>query len=179
MQTLSRGAAVRLLRRTGCGALALDVSATRVGVAVTDPARTQALPLATLRRGRLDATGAATRAVGAALRPLVAEHGVGLLVVGWPLEVSGREGRRCREVAGFVADLATFGALALPATLVDERFSTRAARAALEEAGAPPRVVDRAEDRVSASIVLDALLADLLHRPPPARHGRDFFGDGA
>ena len=50
------------MQRTGCAVLALDVSATKIGVAVSDPSRIRGLPLFTLRRDRLDASGAATRA---------------------------------------------------------------------------------------------------------------------
>lgn len=206
-EMLSRRAALSLLRRSGCGALALDVSATKVGIAVSDPERACALPLVTLRRGRLDASGAATRArpasvprrerrprprrerrraylsirnagvVADALRPLLADHGVGLLVVGWPLELSGAEGKRCREIRAFVADLAEYGRLALPTTLVDERFTTRSARVALAEAGASEKWIDKAEDAVSAALVLDDLLGGLPEKEaPPTRP--DFFGDG-
>ena len=62
LSILSRRAAVHLMQRTGCAVLALDVSATKIGVAVSDPSRIRGLPLFTLRRDRLDASGAATRA---------------------------------------------------------------------------------------------------------------------
>ena len=159
-------AALRLLRRTGCAALGLDVSATKIGVAVSDPGRTRGLPLGAIRREKLDARGAATRRVSVRIAEAVAAHGAGVVAVGWPLELSGAEGKRCREVRGFVVDLA----LATPVALVDERFSTRAARAALAEAGAP--AARGAEDAAAAAAILETLLAGL----GSARPSR-FFGD--
>ena len=111
---LTERAALRLLRRTGCAALGLDVSATKIGVAVSDPGRTRGLPLGAIRREKLDARGAATRRVSVRIAEAVAAHGAGVVAVGWPLELSGAEGKRCREVRGFVDLLhSTCGILSL------------------------------------------------------------------
>ena len=125
---LTNHAALRLLRRTGCAALGLDVSATKIGVAVSDPGRTRGLPLGAIRREKLDARGAATRRVSVRIAEAVAAHGAGVVAVGWPLELSGDEGPRCAEVRGFLRDLSREG-VGADFTLVDERFSTQSARA--------------------------------------------------
>lgn len=77
--------------------------------------------------------------VAESLRLLIAERDVGLLVVGWPLEVSGVQGQRCRETLAFVEDLRRIGNLTLPVTLVDERFTTQSSRGPRRVGGAKER----------------------------------------
>lgn len=124
--------------------LGLDYGPRRVGIAVSDPTATLASAL-----GTHDA-----RADGPLLehlRRLCAERGVAGLVVGLPLEESGREGesaRRARAFAGRVAE-----ALGLPVALVDERYSSREAMACLREGGRR-RLPRGRVDAVAAEIIL-------------------------
>jgi putative Holliday junction resolvase len=73
-------------------ALGLDVGMKTIGVALSDALGLAGHPLTTLRR-------AGTAPDVAALAALVAEHAVEVVVVGWPLELSGAEGPRCKRVA--------------------------------------------------------------------------------
>ncbi|MCQ2955867.1 MAG: Holliday junction resolvase RuvX [Opitutales bacterium] len=60
------------------------------------------------------------------LQQRVAEHPCDAFVVGWPLHMDGREGKRTQEVQRFVDALKK--AIAKPVILQDERLSTEAAK---------------------------------------------------
>jgi len=111
-------------------ALALDVGSKTIGVAISDEGRLIATACNTwARRGHVDDA----REIGR----VVQERAVTHVVVGLPLELDGREGRRARLVRQFMAvlrtQLDTHGApIAMSAW--DERFSTAAAERTLLEA---------------------------------------------
>lgn len=124
--------------------LAVDWGEKRIGLAVTDPDRRIAQPLATLtrRRGR--------RFPMRALRAHLDEYRPVGVIVGLPLEADGSEGpsaRAARETAELIAEKT-----GLPVVLLDERMTT--ARAA--EADAAGGTVDR--DQRAASILLQLFL---------------------
>jgi putative Holliday junction resolvase len=130
--------------------LGIDVGTKRIGLAVSDPTQTVAQPLATLARR------AGRRFPLAALRPFLEAHGVVGVVVGLPLEPSGREGPAALAArdAGRLITTKT----GLPLTYTDERMSTARARRA--GAGAPRRTRPTAEavDRMAAAVILQAFL---------------------
>jgi len=130
--------------------LALDVGGRRLGVAVSDPTRTVALPLTTLERQspEIDA---------GALGRLAAEHEASVLVVGLPLDLRGREAVAARGVRAYAGELAPL----LPGielTFVDERLSTVAAERALREQGVRGRARRGVVDRVAATVFLQTWL---------------------
>ncbi|HEV2150416.1 MAG TPA: Holliday junction resolvase RuvX [Longimicrobiaceae bacterium] len=96
--------------------LALDYGGRRIGLALSDPTRTIAAPLATLTRRP------GKRPPWAEIARLVAEHEVTELVVGLPLEIGGGEGEWAAEVRAFGAELAR--RTGLPVHWVDERLSS-------------------------------------------------------
>lgn len=102
--------------------LAIDWGEKRIGVAVTDPTRTIAHPLATLVRR------AGRRFPLAQLRPYLDEYAPVGIVVGLPLTPAGTEGpaaQAARAAAELIADKT-----GLPVVMVDERMTTaRAAEA--------------------------------------------------
>ena len=102
--------------------LAVDWGEKRIGIAVTDPTRTIALPLATLVRR------AGRRFPLAQLRPYLEEYAPVGIVVGLPLTPDGTEGPAA-QAARAVADLIATKT-GLPVVMVDERMTTaRAAEA--------------------------------------------------
>ena len=124
--------------------LAVDWGEKRIGLAVTDPTRTIAQPLATLTRraGRRFPLGS--------LRAYLEEYRPVGIVVGLPLTPEGTEGasaQAARAAAELIAEKT-----GLPVLLVDERMTT--ARAA--EADAVGGRVDR--DQRAASILLQGYL---------------------
>lgn len=104
----------------------VDYGARRVGVALADPLRLVARPLGTF------APGEALRE----LARLVAEDGVGVIVVGWPLDDDGAEGRAVDRVRPFLGRLRK-AAPDAEVVVQDERDSSRRAMAELVEAGVP------------------------------------------
>ena len=98
--------------------LALDYGSARCGCAVSDPTGVLATPLAPV-------LAPATRRGLGRLRALVTELGVGRVVVGLPLSLSGADSAQTSETRAFADRLAR--ALSVPVELYDERFTTRLA----------------------------------------------------
>ncbi|MDI6713002.1 MAG: Holliday junction resolvase RuvX [Anaerosomatales bacterium] len=129
--------------------LGLDIGSVRIGVAISDPSGTVASPLAVL-----DAR--ALRDDPAALREIVEENGVELLVVGLPVTMAGGEGPQARAVRETAEHLGR--ALGLPVAFVDERLSTTEAAAAMRAGGVRSRKQRGQVDKVAAALVLQAYL---------------------
>jgi putative Holliday junction resolvase len=129
--------------------LGVDYGSVRVGLAISDPERRLASPLAVYeRRGRdHDAEF---------FRLLVATEEVGTIVVGLPVHLDGREGQKAAEARAYGAWLAETTGLAV--TFWDERFSTVEAESALWQAGLTHRKRKVRRDRVAAQIFLQAYL---------------------
>ena len=141
--------------------LGIDLGTRRIGLAIAEPNALRARPLATLGRGRsLDADADSLRRVAAA-------NGIGELVVGLPLDMSGAEGPAALAARQWAVAIA--GATGLPVTLRDERRSShvaegRVGRAKRGPSGGPPgparRAANRARiDREAAGVILEDELA--------------------
>jgi putative pre-16S rRNA nuclease len=128
--------------------LGLDLGDTRTGVAISDDRRRIAVPLGTVRTG----APADVKAIG----ELVREHGVTLVVVGYPLHLSGEAGERAHHAERFAEALDAF--LDVPVVLQDERLSSVEADRALREGGASGRQRRKAVDRSAATVILQAWL---------------------
>ncbi len=140
--------------------LGVDFGHVRVGLAVSDPDRKFAFPLATYqRRGpQADATH---------FRSVVEAEEVGGLVVGLPLHLDGREGEKAREARAFGAWLASV--TGLPVVFWDERFTTVEAESHLWNAGLTHKKRKDRRDRVAAQILLQSYLdAGCPPERPPA-----------
>jgi putative holliday junction resolvase len=129
--------------------LGVDFGHVRVGLAVTDPDRKLAFPLATYER-----RGAEADALY--FRTLVAREEVGGLVVGLPVHLDGREGEKAAQARAFGAWLAQV--TNLPVVFWDERFTTVQAESALWEAGLTHKKRKARRDRVAAQMLLQAYL---------------------
>ena len=136
--------------------LALDIGERRIGVALSDPSGLLATPLTTIHRRHHTAD------VDEVLR-LVDEHDAGRVVVGLPLELSGRRGTQAGRVSAFVRAMAE--RTQVPVETVDERYSTVQAQRQLRESGVRPSR-DRARvDAAAAAIILQSYL-DSQHGSP-------------
>jgi putative Holliday junction resolvase len=135
--------------RAGSRLLGVDYGSVRVGLAVSDPDRKIAFPLATsARRGR-DQDAAYFRGV-------VGEEQVGGLVVGLPVHTDGREGRKAAEARALGSWLGEV--TGLPVVFWDERFTTVEAESALWQAGLTHKKRKERRDRVAAQLLLQAYL---------------------
>jgi putative Holliday junction resolvase len=127
--------------------LALDVGTRRLGVAVSDPSRTVASPLATILR-RDPASDAAA---------LAAEQDATTIVTGLPVTLAGTEGPAARAVRAYLEELRPLlGGLVIE--LADERLSTVAAERALVGGGVRRRDRRQVVDQVAASVFLQTWL---------------------
>jgi putative Holliday junction resolvase len=141
--------------------LGVDYGRVRVGLAISDPDRMLASPLATYMVRGADADTEY-------YRRLVAEEGVVGLVVGLPLHTDGREGAMAAEARAFGRRLAeTTG---LPVEFADERFTSVHAESALWDAGLTHKRRNERRDRVAAQMMLQAYLD--FGNPPAAAGGR-------
>ena len=129
--------------------LGVDYGTVRIGLAITDPDRIVASPLATYTRqsAALDARY---------LSQTASEHAVVLLVVGLPIHSDGQESDKSRESRVFGAWLGEL--TQLPVVFWDERFSTARAEEALLSAKLNPRERKARRDRVAAQMILQAYL---------------------
>jgi putative Holliday junction resolvase len=129
--------------------LGVDFGRVRVGLAVSDPERRIASPLATYARKDRERDAAW-------FRRLAEEEGAGGLVVGLPLHNDGSEGEKAREARAFGAWLAAV--TGLPVVFWDERFTTVEAEGFLLSAGLTNRRRKERRDRVAAQILLQSYL---------------------
>jgi putative Holliday junction resolvase len=131
--------------------MGLDVGSKTIGVAISDELGIAANPVATLSR-----RGTANDA--AQVASLAEAREVGDVVVGWPLDLSGRVGLRARRVQVFIDALRA----ALPAEVGlhrwDERFSTVAAERVLLEADLSRARRRQVVDRQAAAFILQGWL---------------------
>jgi putative Holliday junction resolvase len=143
--------------------LGLDLGARRIGLALSDPLGEFAFPEGTLERRSLSSDLLA-------LCELVRERGVGRVVVGLPLHMSGRAGREAEAARRFASRLAE--ASGLPVDLLDERWTSVEAERALRETGGRGRRARGERGRVDA-VAATLLLRTYLARRAPGRATRD------
>jgi len=135
--------------RTFTRLLGVDYGSVRVGLAVSDPDRKFAFPLALYeRRGR--------EADEAHFRALVVAEEVAGLVVGLPVHLSGDEGQKAGEARAFGQWLGQV--TGLPVAFYDERFTTVQAESALWSAGLTHKKRRQRRDMVAAQILLQTYL---------------------
>lgn len=135
--------------------LGVDPGRRRVGVAVSDPQRRVATPLAVLERGRL-------RDLVAKLRALADSRGAVAVVVGDPLHLSGRAGPSAQSARALARSLAQ--ELGLPVALWDERLSTAAVERQMAPAGGRGKRIRQDVDSHAAAYILQGALDRLAWR---------------
>lgn len=123
--------------------LALDYGVARCGCALSDPTGTLATPIEPVLRP-------ATRKGLARIADIVRERGVGRVVVGLPLSLSGADSAQTEETRAWAARLGE--RVGVPVELYDERFTTLLASRNLGE----PR---SSEDSRAAAHLLTGWLA--------------------
>ncbi|MDP8223456.1 MAG: Holliday junction resolvase RuvX [Candidatus Lernaella stagnicola] len=129
-------------------ALAIDVGTVRVGLAVSDPLGLTAQPLVVIRRGKPAADLEAIRAV-------VTEKEVDILVVGLPINMDGSEGPAATMARDFAKLLEPLG---LPIEFADERLSSAVAEHVLLAADMRRDKRKQVRDKVAAAVILQAWL---------------------
>ncbi|HLY44011.1 MAG TPA: Holliday junction resolvase RuvX [Stellaceae bacterium] len=134
----------------GLRLLGLDVGTKTIGVALSDTRLVIASPLETLRRrGRF-------RDDAAALLALIDRHGVGGLVIGLPLAMSGGDSPMTQSVRQFARNI--LAVRDMPAALWDERLSTAAVTRAMIAHDMSRKRRAAIVDRVAAAYILQGCL---------------------
>jgi len=129
--------------------LGLDIGDVRIGVAVSDPLGSMALPRDMVKRADLEADIEAIRAIAD-------ETGARRVVVGLPLNQHGEPGPQAERVLEFAKALEE--GLGLPVTTQDERFSTAAAERALIGADMRRKKRKQNVDKLAAHHILQTYL---------------------
>lgn len=129
--------------------LALDLGRRRIGLAVSDPLRLTAQGLPTLLRKN-------KRADLEALRRLAGQHQAALVLVGYPLHLSGRAGVEAERAAAFAEELRRL--VGCPVLLWDERLTTAEAQRVLRQSGVSLQKRAAAVDRMAAVLLLQNYL---------------------
>jgi putative Holliday junction resolvase len=129
--------------------LGVDFGPKRVGLAISDPGRRIASPLAVYERRdrRQDAKH---------FRELVAAEKVGLIVIGLPVRARGEEGQKAKEARAFGAWLGEV--TRLPVEFSDEAFTTVEAESHLWQAGLTHKQRRQRRDMLAAQILLQGYL---------------------
>lgn len=134
--------------------LGVDVGTRRVGVAASDPLGTMAMPVETIEVRRV--TGAAQRLV-----ELVVQYEAGVVVVGWPLDMRGREGvavDRVRTFMGAFEKAMVREGRQVEVVRWDERLTTTAAERSLIKADVSRQRRKEAIDQVAACHILQGYM---------------------
>lgn len=131
--------------------MALDIGDRRIGIAVTDPFNTYALPAETYRR-----TGNFSADVDA-MAQAAKDRGVGCIVCGLPLNADGSESVQTEKTRCFIAKLKERAGM--PVYTEDERFTSLAAHDTLHEEGLKAAKHKKSVDAVAAAYILEGFLA--------------------
>ena len=145
--------------------LGLDLGSKTIGLAISDSGLAVASPIDTIRRTKFTADAAALIAV-------IAERGVGGLVLGLPKNMDGSEGPRAQSTRQFAANL--LEKIDIPIALWDERLSTAAVeRVLIDEADMTRKRRGEVIDKMAAGVILQGFLDFLENtRWRPARPSR-------
>ena len=129
--------------------LGLDVGTKTIGLALSDLTRTIATPMETIRRTKFTKDAEY-------LISLIAEHEIGGLIIGLPLNMDGSEGPKCQSVRQFAQNLA--GKTDIAMAFWDERLSTVAVTRTLLEADTSRAKRAMVVDKMAAAYILQGAL---------------------
>jgi len=130
--------------------MALDVGSKRIGVAVSDPGGTFALPVTVVERTNL-------RSDLERIEELTREYAISEMVVGDPVRLSGERGPAAETIDRFVEQLRrTYSG---PIHRVDERLTTAQAQRTLIAADVRRAKRKTVIDKMAAALILENFLA--------------------
>ncbi len=129
--------------------LGIDHGKVRLGLAVSDPDRRLASPLANYTRG-------ADEQDSRYLKKVIESEEIGQIVVGLPVHLNGNEGASALAARSFRRWLTK--QTGLGCTFWDERFSTWEAESSLWAAGLTHKQRQARRDKVAAQVLLQAYI---------------------
>lgn len=143
--------------------LGIDFGDRNVGLALSDALGITAQPLGTYRLKAMD------KANKAFFRDLIARHGIGEIILGFPLRMDGTSGSRVDKTRAFAAWLKT--AADVPLVYWDERLTTRQALGIVHEQKVRSKAKTSVISQISAAIILQSYLDSRRHDAPPPQDG--------
>ncbi len=129
--------------------IGLDLGTKTIGVAVSDPLRSIASPLETIRRSKFTSDSAR-------LEEIAAGRQVVGLVIGLPRNMDGSEGPRCQSARAFARNFVA--RWPHPVTFWDERLSTVAVERTLLDADTSRKRRAEVVDKMAAAFILQGAL---------------------
>ncbi len=129
--------------------LGLDLGEKTIGLALSDGLLMIATPMETLKRGKFTADAEK-------LRGIIAEHEIGGLIIGLPLNMDGSEGPRCQSSRQFAANF--LEKMDIVIGFWDERLSTVAVTRTLLDADMSRKRRAEVVDKMAASYILQGAL---------------------
>ncbi len=126
---------------------AIDFGLKRIGLAVSDLLRKVALPIGVVEGGKKAIQN---------IRDALPLKEVGLILVGLPLEMSGKKGPMAQIVEEFSKKVEE--ALGIRVQLIDERLSSKAADQTLKEISLNRKARSEKIDMVAATLLLQTYL---------------------
>lgn len=138
--------------------MGLDYGDKTVGVAVSDEMMLTAQPIETIERERKNKL----RRTFARIEDLIEEYDVETIVIGLPKKMNNEEGERCERTREFGSMIEQRTGLTV--VYHDERLTTVAADAVLQEGGVHREQRKRYIDKVAATIILQGYLDGIAHQ---------------
>ncbi len=135
--------------------IAFDIGDRRIGIAVSDPFNSYALPSQTYWRKGLNADIAA-------LLSIAEEKGATAIVCGLPVNSDGTPSQQTEKTSFFIQKLAE--ATKLPVICADERYTSLAAHEELYQSGKNSRQHKNYVDALAAASILDGYLSSLKNK---------------
>lgn len=146
--------------------LGIDLGSVRIGIALSDPARTIASPHAVLLRSKDHATD------HRAVLDLVREEEVTAIVVGLPLSLSGKTGPAAKAAEIEIEELRTVVGEGVKVVAHDERLTTIEAERSLGNARMSRSQRRAVVDKVAAAVMLQSWLDRSPIAPQPSGRTR-------
>ena len=132
--------------------VAFDIGDKRIGVAISDPFNTYALPSQTyFRKGFKEDVEAIAK--------IASEKGATVIICGLPVNFDGTEAVQTEKTARFIEALKS--ATAIPVICEDERFTTKMAHETLISEGMRREKRKNYVDALAAANILDGYLSKL------------------
>ena len=138
--------------------LGLDLGEKTIGLALSDTILAVATPLQTLTRRKFTVNAGE-------LSELIAQYGVGGLIVGLPLNMDGSDGPPAQSARAFARNFAAH--TDIPIAFWDERFSTVAVTRTLLEADSSRKRRAEVVDKMAAAYILQGALDRLRNMATP------------
>lgn len=129
--------------------LGLDFGGAKIGIAASDRTRMIASPRELYKRKGIKNDVAAIWAI-------IAELDASGIILGYPVEMDGNEGKSCQKVVAFAE--AILKEQDIPIFLQDERLSTAAVNRAMMDAGLNRKKRAEKDDELSATYILQGVI---------------------